>query len=162
MGHGTGMTTERTTGNKADDRHVFGPRPIGALMPRLTRPAFRKRAPASAQVMTDWAEIVGPALAAVTVPVRLTSGTLTISCAGPVALELQHLAGPLADRINAHLGRVLIRQLRFVQDLAPKPAPTQTRRWASLKPVEVPGVPPGPLRDALAALGAALARPDPA
>ena len=34
-----------------------------ALVPALVRPAFRKRSPAAAQVMADWDQIVGPALA---------------------------------------------------------------------------------------------------
>ncbi len=66
--------------------------------------------------MADWTEIVGPALAAVTSPRRLASGTLTLACAGPIALELQHLSGQLAERINAHFGRTLVERFRFVQD----------------------------------------------
>ena len=49
-------------------RHVYGPRPIGALIPRVTRPAFRQRSAAAAQIMSDWGEIIGPALAAVSSP----------------------------------------------------------------------------------------------
>ena len=40
------------------------PRPVGALVPGLTRAAFRRRAPSATQVLADWATIVGPALAA--------------------------------------------------------------------------------------------------
>ncbi|GAC1338696.1 MAG: hypothetical protein NVSMB18_05550 [Acetobacteraceae bacterium] len=150
------MASDDAPDKRADQRHPFGPRPVGALMPRLTRPAFRTRAPAAAQVMADWAEIVGPTLADATVPRRLSAGTLTLACAGPVALELQHLAGPLIERINAHLGRVLIQRLRFVQDATVRTAPATLARLPPAPPVEVPGVPPGPLRDALAALGARL------
>ena len=39
------------SGMNSDERHVYGPRPVGALMPRLTRPTFRRRAPATAQVL---------------------------------------------------------------------------------------------------------------
>src|SRR5579875_3423604 len=109
------MTAERDGGN---ERHVYGPRPIGALVPVVARPAFRKRAPATAQLLADWPAIVGPALAAVTVPRRFAGGTLTIACSGPIALELQHLAGELMARINANLGRVTVTRLRFVQDPA--------------------------------------------
>lgn len=137
-------------------RHVYGPRPIGALIPRSTRPAFGQRSAAAAQIMSDWGEIVGPALGAVSSPRRVSAGTLTLACSGPIALELQHLAVELAERINAHLGRVVVQRLRFVQET---PASTHEallpRRKAS-KPVEIPGVAAGPLRDALAALGAAI------
>ena len=36
-----------------DVRHVYGPRPVGVLVPAVTREAFRKRSPAAAQVMAD-------------------------------------------------------------------------------------------------------------
>ena len=76
-------------------RWNFGPRPLGALVPAVVRPVFRTRAPATVQVLADWEAIVGPALAAVTLPKRLSAGTLTIACAGPVAMELQHLSEAL-------------------------------------------------------------------
>jgi hypothetical protein len=134
-------------------RHVYGPRPIGALVPAATRPAFRKRAPGSAQVMADWAQIVGPELSATTTPRRLTNGTLTLACAGPVALELQHLSDQVLARVNGHLGRKVVERLRFIQDpTEPAKAPRVRPRRAAA-PVEVHGIPPGPLRDALAALG---------
>lgn len=146
------MTTDRPPGN----RHPYGPRPIGALVPTVARAAFRKHSPAAAQVMADWAAIVGPALAALTAPRRLAAGTLTLACSGPIALELQHLSGPLIERINGHLGRILITRLRFVQDAGLPTPPPLPRRRAPLAPVEVPGMAAGPLRDALAALGAAV------
>jgi len=76
--------------------------------------------------MADWPQVVGPALAAVTSPLRLTPGTLTLACSGPVAMELQHLAPELVARINGHLGRAAVERLRFVQQALPgrpKPAP---------------------------------------
>jgi hypothetical protein len=144
-------------------RHVYGPRPVGALIPGLTRPAFRRRAPAAAQVMADWPAIVGPALAAVTTPRRLQSGILTLACAGPVATELQHLTDELLARINRHLGSQTVTRLRFVQDALPaappptRPSPSPDTVLAAEKAVSA--VPPGPLRDALSALGRAVLMP---
>ncbi|HET8997527.1 MAG TPA: DciA family protein [Acetobacteraceae bacterium] len=143
-------------------RHVYGPRPIGALVPRLTRPAFRRISPAAAQVMADWASIVGPALAAVTTPHRLSAGQLTIACSGPIAMELQHLATELIARINTHLGTSTVKALRFLQTLPPAPASPQAqaspptvadRRRAE---AAVSDLPQGDLRSALASLGAAV------
>ncbi|MBV9783266.1 MAG: DUF721 domain-containing protein [Acidisphaera sp.] len=142
-------------------RHVYGPRPVAAVLPAVLRPAFRRRAPAAAQVLADWETIVGPTLAAVAVPRRLAAGTLTIGCAGPVALELQHLADALIGRINTHLGRHLVQRLRFVQE-APTPAgkPVSARaprpEVAQAAEDRVSGLPQGELRDALAALGRAV------
>ncbi|HEY4251363.1 MAG TPA: DUF721 domain-containing protein, partial [Roseomonas sp.] len=86
-----------------DDRFFGGPRPLGAILPRLTRPAFRRRSPAGAQLMADWPAVVGPALAAISAPKRLSAGTLVLACSGPIAMELTHLAPELIARINTHL-----------------------------------------------------------
>ena len=144
------------TDNEAGKRHVWGPRAVGALVPALTRPAFRKRAPATAQVLADWDSIVGPDFAATTTPRRLSGTTLTLACTGPVAMELQHRANELMARINGHLGRIVVERLRFVQDhVTPVPRPPEPPAGV---PAAVPGVPAGPLHDALAALGQAVAR----
>ena len=138
-----------------DKRHVYGPRLVGALVPALTRAAFKKRSPAGVQLMSDWDAIVGPALAATTTPRRLSGTSLTIACNGPVAMELQHMAGPLMARINGHLGKVVVERLRFVQDEAARAAPTAIPRPKE-PPAPIAGVPPGPLHDALASLGQAV------
>jgi hypothetical protein len=144
--------------NTVEERHVYGSRPLGALVPRLTRPAFRKRAPATAQVLADWSAIVGPAIAAVTVPKRLSAGTLTIACSGPIAMELQHLTGELIGRINGYLGKPVVSGLRFMQ--TGLVAPAIVPETAAL-PVPTPTIdlPEGELRDALAALGRAVLTP---
>ena len=139
-------------------RHVWGPRAVGALVPGLTRAAFRKRSPAGVQLMTDWDTIVGPALAANTTPRRLSGATLTIACAGPIAMELQHMSAPLLARINGHLGRIAVERLRFVQDGAPAPTAPAAAPHAGDPPPAIPGVPAGPLHDALASLGQAVQR----
>ena len=143
-------------------RSPYGPRPLGALIPALTRPVFRKRSPAGAQLMADWAEVVGPSLAIVTSPLRFTAGTLTIGCTGPVAMELTHLAPQLIGRINAHLGRTMVERLRFVQQAPSRaaPAPRRTPDAPLPAPVEqaVANVPGEELRAALAKLGRGVYR----
>jgi hypothetical protein len=153
------MATDRQDGKGeakgGDARHIYGPRQVGALIPALVRPAFRRRAPATAQVLADWPVIVGPAIAAVTVPRKLFAGTLAIGCSGPMALELQHLSEQLIGRINAHLGQVTVTRLRFVQDM-PRPLPPlpQRRPQAVREAREaVAHLPADGLRDALEALG---------
>lgn len=154
----------RAEPGKQDDapaRHVYGPRPIGALIPGLVRVAFRKRAPATAQVIADWEAIAGPMLAALATPRRLAAGTLTLACPGPAALELQHLAPVLMERINAQLGHPAVERLRFVQAgglprPAPRPVPARIPGVDSAAERAVTRVPPGPVRDALLALGRAV------
>jgi hypothetical protein len=147
-----------------DGRRFPGaPLPLGALVPRLTRPVFRKRSPAGAQLLADWAVIVGPALAAVTSPLRLTAGTLTLACAGPVAMELQHLAPELISRINAQLGKVAVERLRFVQQ-APAGAPQRAAIPPPAGPLpdsvtnRLADLPEGELRQALEKLAAGVYR----
>jgi len=120
-----------------DRRFLGGPRALGSLLPGVTRPAFKRKSPAGALLMVDWPAVVGPALAAVTQPRRLAAGTLTIACSGPIAMELAHLAPQLIGRINAHLGRVAVEQLRFAQLAAPAAPPT-----ARPKPAARTQVPP--------------------
>ena len=148
-----------------EDRRFFGgPRALGALLPRLTRPAFKRRSPAGAALMADWPAAVGPALAAVTMPKRLGNGTLVIACAGPVAMELTHLAPQLIGRINAHLGQVAVERLRFVQQAsAGPPAPPSPRAAdpTALPPrvkEAVAAVPGGELREALEKLARGVYR----
>jgi hypothetical protein len=156
------VTTEDTdSGMTRDTRHVYGARSLGALVPYVTRPAFRRRAPATAQVLADWAAIVGPAIAAVATPRRLVSGTLTIACAGPVAMELQYLGSELTARINTHLGSQVVKGLRFVQTIGmDAPAPQQRAQPdpvdAARAEAAVASLPEGELRTALAALGGAV------
>ncbi len=139
-----------------DDRGIpRGPRPLGVLIPAITRPAFRKRAPAAAQVLADWEAVIGPALAAVTVPRRLHGGTLTLACSGPVAMELQHLSEWVLARVNAYLGSRAVERLRIIQGVLPAP-PNPAPPVKPRPDPKLPGIPPGPLRDALAALGRAM------
>ena len=139
-----------------DDRGIQrGPRPLGALLPAITRPAFRKRAPAAAQVLADWEAVVGPQLAAVTVPRRLIGGTLTLACSGTTAMELQHLSPWVLERVNAYLGGCTVERLRILQEVLPQPP--ESRPAAKPRPApKLPGIPPGPLRDALIRLGRAI------
>ncbi len=147
-------------------RRLYGPRSLGALVPRLTRAVFRASGPATAQVMTDWVAIVGPLLASVSAPRRLVTGTLTIACAGPVAMELQHYAGELIERINVHLGSPTVKALRFVQTAVPAPRPAAPPAPVSVAVAAaaesaVAALPEGELRAALAALGRAVLASDP-
>ncbi len=147
-----------------DGRRFPGaPLPVGQLIPALTRPAFRRRSPAGAQLMADWPQVVGPALAAVTAPLRLSAGTLTLACAGPVAMELQHLAPELVARINGHLGRVVVERLRFVQQALPgrpraTPAPPPARPLPAPLQDRLAALPEGELREALEKLARGVYR----
>lgn len=144
-----------SAGKPAFDRHIYGPRPLSAVLPSIVKPTYKRRSPASAQLAADWPAVVGPAIAAVTMPKKLFSGTLSIVCPGPIAMELQHLSDAVIARINSHFGRVMVTRLRFIQDITPQlppplPPPRQAVQ-AARKAVE--SLPEGDLRDALERLG---------
>jgi hypothetical protein len=75
--------------------------------------------------MADWPAIMGTELAAMAEPVKLSTGTLTLACGGPAAMELSLMGPMVMERINAHLGRVAVRKLAFIQRVprALPPAP---------------------------------------
>ena len=142
------------------DRHVYGPRPVSALLPAVTRAGFRRRSPAAAQIIADWDMIVGPRLAQETIPKRLSGGVLTLTCIGPIALELQHMSGELMARINAHLGVLTVQTLRFEQAVAHAPAappiPVAPPEVSAQAEAAVADLPDSELRAALASLGRAV------
>jgi hypothetical protein len=136
------------------ERYVYGPRGLGTLLPDLLRPVFRRRSAATAQILADWEAIVGPVLAAQCLPKRVTAGTLTLACTGPVALELQHLSEALLARINGRFGQTVVQRLRFVQEAMAVPVQAAPRAPAGAAASRaVAGLPPGELRDALERLG---------
>jgi hypothetical protein len=172
MGEATG---KRQGGEAAPARREMGLLPVASLVSSVTRPLMRGKQAAVARLALDWPTVVGPALAAVTVPERLVGGsgdkagggTLTIRASGPVALELAHLAPELIERINAYLGRGAVAQLRFTERRRhrgeaqpappPRPLPKRPPREAVAKAAAtVADLPDGPLKDALARLGAHL------
>jgi hypothetical protein len=131
-------------------------------MAPLTRPVLRRLHPGAALVMAEWENLVGPGLASRTTPRALDRGTLTIACAGPVAMELTMLAPQVMARINAGLGRVAVTKLRFVQAKTAAPPPVKLPP----APVALPApllekldcMPEGPLREALAKLAQGVYR----
>lgn len=135
---------------------VHGPRPLGALVPDVTRATFRRHSPAAAQIMVDWPIIVGPKVASMTTPRRLDRGTLTIACAGAVAMDLHYVGVELIKRINGHLGGQPVHSLRFTQAGMPRrrpAAPSPPPEAVAQAEAAVAGLPEGELRSALVGLG---------
>jgi len=106
----------------AEPARNFSPRGIAALIAPVVKPAFRRRAPAAAQLLADWQVLAGPELSARAAPVKFAGGTLTLACTGPAAMELQLLGPQVIARLNLALGHAMIERLRFVQQ-APGIAP---------------------------------------
>jgi hypothetical protein len=144
------------TGMTGQPRFVYGPRPLGALIPNVTRQTFRRHNPASAQILADWEVIVGPKVASMTIPRRLDRGVLTIGCAGPAAMDLHYMGIEVINRINTHLGGQPVHSLKFTQAGMPrKSLPSRSAPPEAVLEAEaaVSDLPDGELKSALAALG---------
>lgn len=140
---------------------------MARLLGGILDPAARRRGFAEASLLADWAMIVGPALARRCQPVRVdhapgrrSGGTLLVQVGGAAALEIQHAAPQLLERINAYFGHKAVRQLRLLQMPLPPVPMVQPPHPRVLAPGEeaalaagVTVVSDGPLRAALLALG---------
>jgi predicted nucleic acid-binding Zn ribbon protein len=68
-----------------------------------------------ARVQALWPEVAGAAIAAEATPSGERAGTVTVDCSGAVwAQELTLLEGNLREGLNARLGLVQVRSLRFI------------------------------------------------
>jgi hypothetical protein len=129
----------------------YAPRGISALLAPVLRPAFRKRAPAAAQLLADWPALAGPELAARAAPIKFAAGTLTLACNGPTAMELQLNAQALISRLNLGLGHAMVERLRFVQQAPNITAPAFKKPPRKFLPPPK-DLPEGELGEALARL----------
>lgn len=159
-------------------RRGGGPRRLAGMLGRALDAAARRRGFAEAGVLADWAAIVGPHLAGRCQPVKLTfargrqgGGVLHLHVGGAAALELQHCAPLIVERINGYFGYPAVAELRLVQ-APPLPAgrpPATGPAPRSLSAGEVAavaravdGVADDGLREALAGLGRTLKAASPA
>jgi len=148
------------------------PRTIGEIAGRLVAKPLGKRGVGAAGLIAAWPAIVGPALAASTLPLRVAfargergQGTLHLRVAsGAVALELQHLGPLVIERINGHYGYAAVTRLALVQGPVPnRQAPGAAARRQPRGELDstlagtIAALPDEKLRDALADLGQRLA-----
>jgi hypothetical protein len=158
-----------------DDGRQRSLKAVAAPLGKITRAAIGRRGFAEGAVLTEWASIVGPQLAAQTCPLKLSfprgegaaeqghGPVLHVRVvSGALAMELAHLEPLVLQRINAHFGFRAVAKLALTQGPLPKraaprnkPAEPSPEAVAevdrSLEAVESPE-----LRQALARLGAVL------
>ncbi|GBD44664.1 hypothetical protein HRbin40_02154 [bacterium HR40] len=149
-----------------------GVRGLAALLAGVLEPAARQRGFARAALFGEWPRIVGPALAARCLPLaiefargRARHGTLVLAAGPAAALELQHLAPQIIERINTFFGQPTVTRLRFrpmpLPPLAmPEPPPLRELAPAERERVaeRVQEIADPTLREALQALGEAILR----
>jgi hypothetical protein len=159
-----GMTSDRAALRRG------GMRRVGAELTRLTGPILGKQGLGEAKLLTEWAAIVGVALAGNCWPVKLAfprgqrqEGTLRLRVAPGVAVEIQHREPVILERINAYFGYRAVARLAIVQGPPPPrseappapPRPLQPSEKAALQQ-RLDGIEDPALREALELLGSAI------
>jgi hypothetical protein len=99
-----------------------GPRTLGSVLPQATDPIARRRGFQNGEILTRWAEIVGPEVAEKSSPDQLSyaqgkgiGGTLRVRVDSAWALELQHLEPVIIERINTFFGHAAVSHLKLIQ-----------------------------------------------
>lgn len=146
------------TGKERDDnRRIQGMVSIAVPADRVTKPVFGRHGFANGALVLDWPAIVGSAVAAHTLPLRIrfpprerSGGTLEIKVANSAfATELQHLEPLVLERINGYFGWAAVARIRLRHGplpvrkvtamAAPTPSPAAEERLAkTLERVEDP------------------------
>ncbi len=148
-------------------------RTLADLTTGLLSDAFKKQGFASAELVTRWPEIVGPEIAAHAEPLKIQwprevdpaerePATLVLRVEGPAALEIQHLAGVIVERVNRFFGWQAVGKIGLRQAPLSRPKKKPSRRIDPEAMAQVaatlPDIADEDLRQALARLGAAVKR----
>jgi hypothetical protein len=163
--------TERYSMNKPS--RAFA-KPLRDLVGKVVGETFTRQGFASAELVMRWVEIAGAEIAAHSEPIKIQwtrpadgeerkPGTLVLRVDGPAALEIQHLADVICERVNRFLGwravaRIALRQAplrRAAQKTVRRTDPAVAARLAA----SLPDIADDDLKQALARLGAAIKRP---
>ncbi len=153
----------------------------GGIAARVLAPLLAARGFPAATILKDWPDIVGAELASYATPERLVwprgedapqqqthrtrrleGATLTIRVAGPRAIEAQHEADRIIERMNIYFGWRAISQLRVIQGparprrQAASPTPRRTVRGSTEPGPQLGGIESEALLRALTRLGHAV------
>ena len=152
----------------------FQGRAVGAVLGRIVAPTLKKRGFREIDILAHWPMIVGPQLAALSCPERISrsgrgtegGAVLTVRVEGAMALEVQHMAPLILERLNQHYGAGALSRLNIVQGPLPLDyLKAQAARETPLSDTELAdaeaaldGFNNSRLKQALARLGARMAR----
>jgi hypothetical protein len=149
-------------------------RPLADLVGPALTAAFKQQGFASGELVTHWEDIVGPEIAVHCEPMKINwprqreaedpePATMVLRCQGPAAIEIQHLAGVIVERVNRFLGwraidRIALRQAPLVRRARPQPPPAIDAAEARRIAEQMTDIADDDLRAALGRLGAAVKR----
>ena len=150
------------------------PRPLSEFTGATLSDSLKTQGFASAEIIARWADIAGPEIAAHSEPMKINwpraagdkrpePATLVLRVEGPAALEIQHLAAVILERVNRFfgwqaIGRIALRQAPLRRRAPPTPPPPLDPEIAARIAASLPAVEDEDLRFALARLGASIKR----
>ncbi len=120
--------TRRIAGTPHEGERRPGMRAAGVAASRVAVPIVARRGGGALfRLKAEWAAVVGAELAALTWPESLgRDGALKLRVASHLAVELQHRAPLVIERINLFFGRGVVARLNLVQGPLPLAAPPAT------------------------------------
>jgi hypothetical protein len=149
-------------------------KPLSVLLSDVFSDAFAKQGFAARELVTRWAEIAGPEIAAYSEPLKMQwprpvegqpqePATLVLRVEGPMALEIQHSSDVILQRVNrffgwSAVGRLALRQAPLSRRERPKPARAPDPAAVAKIAETLSAVEDEELRAALARLGASIKR----
>ena len=149
-------------------------KPLSVLLSDVFSDAYAKQGFAARELVTRWAEIAGPEIAAHCEPLQIQwprpvegqpqePATLVLRVEGPMALEIQHSSDVLLQRVNrffgwSAVGRLALRQAPLSRRDRPRPSRAPDADAVAKVAKTLDTIEDEELRAALARLGASIKR----
>ncbi|MCK5165969.1 MAG: DUF721 domain-containing protein [Rhodospirillaceae bacterium] len=162
-------------GAKRGAKRGGGAKLLSRMVERMIKPVFGKRGFSNGAIINNWPDIVGPELAKLSAPEKLTfsrdgasGGILHLkTVTGGMATEIQHLEPIIIERINRHFGYKAVVGLRLSQGPIPetKQPPQEPRELSENEErhlsESLSGIDDEEIRQALENLGKSIAKRTP-
>src|SRR6187402_1099330 len=149
-------------------------KPLSVLLSDVFSDAYAKQGFAARELVTRWADIAGPEVAAHSEPLKMQwprpvegqpqePATLVLRVEGPMALEIQHSSDVILQRVNrffgwSAVGRLALRQAPLSRRDPPKSSRVPDAQAVAEVAETLSAVEDEALRAALARLGASIKR----
>src|SRR5450755_2743058 len=147
-------------------------KPLSVLLSDVFSDAYAKQGFAARELVTRWAEIAGPEVAAHSEPLKMQwprpvegqpqePATLVLRVEGPMALEIQHTSDVILQRVNrffgwSAVGRLALRQAPLARRKRFAPPPPLDPKSVAAVAESLSAIEDDDLRAALARLGASI------
>ena len=147
-------------------------RPLSDLLDEALGPVLAAQGFAASDIVTGWPEIVGETLATHCEPIKISwprrigdappePATLILRVEGAFALEIQHQAPVILERVNTRygwrcIGKIIIKQGPVRKDPPRKPRPEPSAEAIAEAKDKVGLIADEGLRDALVRLGSGI------